>query len=166
MATPTTLPATFVSGAVLTAAQMNDLRGAFRVLQVVTGTTSTAKSNSLTTYDDTNLTQTITPTSTSSKILVYVNHPGCIKTSGAGLNSIKMQLHRGGSSVLQIVDSAGLTQSFLELRFGITGLYMDSPASVAALVYKTRFAQLSAGAAVTVQLNGVASQIVLMEISA
>ena len=166
MATPTTLPATFVSGAVLTAAQQNDLRGAFRVLQVVTGTTSTAKSNSLTTYEDTNLTQTITPTSTSSKILVYVNHPGCMKTSGATLNSIRMQLHRGGSSVLQIVDSAGMTQSLLELRFGITGLYMDSPASVAALVYKTRFAQLSAGAAVTVQLNSVASQIVLMEISA
>jgi hypothetical protein len=166
MATPTTLPATFVDGNVLTAAQQNDLRGAFRVLQVVTNTTSVETSNSLTTYEDTNLTATITPSATSSKILVYVNHPGCIKTSANGLNSIKMQLHRGGSSVLQIVDSAGLTQTSLELRFGITGLYMDSPASVAALVYKTKFAQLSAGAAVTVQLNSVASQIVLMEISA
>jgi hypothetical protein len=31
MATPTNLPASFVSGAILTAAQQNDLRGAFRV---------------------------------------------------------------------------------------------------------------------------------------
>ena len=38
MATPTTLPAAFVSGAILTADQMNNLRGAFRVLQVVTST--------------------------------------------------------------------------------------------------------------------------------
>ena len=35
MATPTTLPATFVSGNVLEALQLNDLRGAFRVLQTV-----------------------------------------------------------------------------------------------------------------------------------
>jgi len=34
MATPTSLPATFVAGNVLTAAQMNDLRGAFRILAV------------------------------------------------------------------------------------------------------------------------------------
>jgi hypothetical protein len=33
MATPTNLPATFVAGNVLTAAQQNGLRGAFRVLQ-------------------------------------------------------------------------------------------------------------------------------------
>ena len=38
MATPTTLPASFTAGQVLTAAQMNDLRGAFRVLQVVQAT--------------------------------------------------------------------------------------------------------------------------------
>ena len=45
MATPTTLPATFVAGNVLTAAQMNDLRGAFRVLQIV----STTKTDTFTT---------------------------------------------------------------------------------------------------------------------
>ena len=43
MATPTNLPASFVAGAILTAAQQNDLRGAFRVLQVVQGTTTTAQ---------------------------------------------------------------------------------------------------------------------------
>jgi hypothetical protein len=38
MATPTTLPATFVAGNVLEAEQLNDLRGAFRVLQTVSTT--------------------------------------------------------------------------------------------------------------------------------
>jgi hypothetical protein len=38
MATPTTLPASFVAGSILTAAELNDLRGAFRVLQVVNAT--------------------------------------------------------------------------------------------------------------------------------
>jgi hypothetical protein len=41
MATPTTLPASFVAGNILTAAQLNNLRGAFRVLQVVQATDAT-----------------------------------------------------------------------------------------------------------------------------
>jgi hypothetical protein len=54
MATPTNLPATQTTGNVLTAAYMNDLRGAFRVLQVVQGTPVTAEvSNSTSTYVDT-----------------------------------------------------------------------------------------------------------------
>jgi hypothetical protein len=42
MAAVTTLPAAFVAGNVLTAAQLNNLRGAFRVLQVVQSITTTA----------------------------------------------------------------------------------------------------------------------------
>ena len=71
MATPTTLPSSFTAGQVLTAAQMNDLRGAFRVLQVVSSTWTTAAINSTTTYADTGLTATITPSATSSKVLVF-----------------------------------------------------------------------------------------------
>ena len=70
MATPTNLPAAFTVGQVATAAQMNDLRGAFRILQVIQGTTSTRTSSSTTTYADTTLSASITPTSSSSKILV------------------------------------------------------------------------------------------------
>ncbi len=82
MATPTTLPAAFVSGAVLTADQMNNLRGAFRVLQVVSATTATAVTNNTNVQADTGLTATITPQSTSSKILVMVSQAGCEKTAG------------------------------------------------------------------------------------
>ena len=99
MATPTTLPATFVSGAVLTAAQQNDLRGAFRVLQVVTGTTIEPVTNSTTTPEDTTLTQTITPTSTSSKVLVLVNHTECYKSAGNAETSMSLYLFRGGVAI-------------------------------------------------------------------
>lgn len=73
MATPTSLPATFVAGNVLTAAQMNDLRGAFRILQVVSTTKTDTFSASLTAgtiTDVTGLSVSITPSATSSKILV------------------------------------------------------------------------------------------------
>jgi hypothetical protein len=66
MATPTSLPASFTTGAVLTAAQMNDLRGAFRVLQVLQGNTTSQVANSGTSYIDTGASVTITPSSTSS----------------------------------------------------------------------------------------------------
>ena len=70
MATPTSLPATFVAGNVLTAAQMNDLRGAFRILQVVRATDSTARSTTSTSFVDANISVTITPTSSSSDVLL------------------------------------------------------------------------------------------------
>jgi hypothetical protein len=50
MPTPTSLPAAFTVGQVLTAAQMNGLLGGFRILQVVASTTTTNVSNSTLTY--------------------------------------------------------------------------------------------------------------------
>jgi hypothetical protein len=73
MATPTTLPASFVAAQVLTAAEMNDLRGAFRVLQVVSTTKDDVFSSSSTSLTDvTGLSAVITPSATSSKVLVVV----------------------------------------------------------------------------------------------
>lgn len=78
MATPTTLPATFVAGNVLTAAQMNNLRGAFRVLQVVSTTLTTSfTSGAGGAYANvTGLSATITPSATSSKILIMATVNG------------------------------------------------------------------------------------------
>jgi hypothetical protein len=74
MATPTTLPSSFNTGDVLTAAQMNDLRGAFRVLQVKqTVKNDTTSTTSSTRADVTGLTVDITPGATSNKILVWAN---------------------------------------------------------------------------------------------
>ena len=166
MATPTTLPATFVSGAVLTAAQMNDLRGAFRVLQVFTRTTSEEKTNSTTTLEDTTLTAPITPTSTASKILVFVNHPSCDKSAGNSQNALTLELHRGASYIYTIGSGIGFMNSAVRLIFAVHATFLDSPASVAALVYKTKFANQTAAGAVTVQQTSNVSTITLMEISA
>ena len=73
MATPTTLPATFTAGQVLTAAQMNNLRGAFRILQVVTGTSATNTTTTSTSYVTSGLSASITPSATSSKVMIFVS---------------------------------------------------------------------------------------------
>jgi len=166
MATPTTLPATFTAGNVLTAAQMNDLRGAFRILQVVNAKTSTTASSSVQTFADTNLTATITPSSTSSKILVLVSQNGLYKTSGGG-NAVNLKLLRAGTNIQNIAVELGYSPTAQELILGTTSTcYLDSPATTSATIYKTQFSNRVAGASVSVQINSAESTITLMEISA
>ena len=168
MATPTNLPATFVAGDILTAAQMNGLRGAFRVLQVVAGTPQTAEvSNSTTTAADTGLTATITPQSNTSKILVLVNQAACIKSSGDTQNGINLYLLRGASTIQTFAYVGLYTNTLVQNRGNFSTVYLDSPATTAATTYKTQFANFTAAASVSVQAGNIAaSTIILLEISA
>ena len=168
MATPTTLPASFTAGAVLTAAQMNDLRGAFRVLQVVSANYSTAATNSTTTYADTGLTATITPSSASSKILVLVSQAGVVKGSGNAASACDLILLRGATQITQFTYGAGFTNTTTTNFVGNSScMFLDSPATTSATTYKTQFKNQVAAAQVIVQINSASeSNIVLLEISA
>jgi hypothetical protein len=164
MATPTNLPATFVAANTLPAASLNSLRGAFRILQVVSNGTSTQVSSSSTTFADTGLTATITPQSTSSKILVYVNHPNCYRSGTSTANSLSLKLFRG-ATLLETQTTLGETGSIGNI-FSTQMMFLDSPSSVSALTYKTQFANGTASSEVRVQTNSNPSAIILMEISA
>lgn len=166
MATPTNLPAAFTSGAVLTAAQQNDLRGAFRILQVVQGTTSTITSSSTTAYADTTLTATITPQSTTSKILVMVAHGSVFRSNGNVLNSMNLRLLRGATVISTFGGGIGYTGTALDLTGSCSTVYLDSPATTSATTYKTQFANNVAAASVQVQASASLSTITLLEVSA
>ena len=166
MATPTTLPATFVSGDVLTAAQMNDLRGAFRVLQVVVGTTTTSVSNSTNVYADTTLTATITPTSTNNKILIYVNHASVYKSVTDAVSRLNMIFLRGATNLLQFGTAIAFTGTASENYSNAPMILLDTPATISATTYKTQFMNPANAAFVSVQSNSTESQMLLMEISA
>jgi hypothetical protein len=164
MATPTNLPSAFTDNTTLPAATLNNLRGAFRILQVVHGTTATQVANVTASFVDTGLTATITPQSTSSKILVYVSQ-------GMGSGTATVQ-------EIQVLRDAVLVNTFGHACYSETGLIIgypnfisfDAPASTSALVYKTQQRRrLGAGNAITqfTDANGTQrSQIILMEISA
>ena len=138
-----------------------------KVLQVVTGTTLTTVSNSTTTFEPTTLTQTITPSSTSSKILVFVNHAENAKSSANSENALNIQLFRDATPIVTLQYSQAYTGSALGLRFSTSNSYLDSPNTTSATTYSTKFANDSASASVQVQQIGAApSTIVLMEISA
>lgn len=167
MATPTSLPASFSTGAVLTAAQMNDLRGAFRILQVVSATTTTQVTNNTSTFADTNLTATITPSATSSKVLVLLSQNGCAKRTGNAANYIILQLLRGATVIATLENGAGYTNTNSDLFFGsISAAYLDSPATTSATTYKTQVKNNINGAGVEVNSNSATSTITLMEVSA
>jgi hypothetical protein len=168
MATPTTLPASFTAGNVLTAAQMNDLRGAFRVLQVVATDFGNPASNSTTTYADTGLTLSITPSSASSKVLAIAIQNGCGKEAGSSLSELIVNMMRGAT---ELGYASGGSTNVSEVNYfgSIVLAYLDSPATTSAVTYKTQFKNYVAAASVRVQTGATAnpkSMMVLMEISA
>lgn len=170
MATPTTLPAAFVAGAILTADQMNNLRGAFRVLQVVYGGTATQTGNSTNTFADTGLSASITPSSSSSKVLVIVNQNGSGKTSGNAGNAIQLRLMRGATEIIVFEGLGGYTGTTISNVGSYGTIYLDSPATTSATTYKTQFCNVTNASAVEVQNGGAGltttSTICLLEISA
>jgi hypothetical protein len=166
MATPTTLPASFTSE-ILTSSAMNNLRGAFRILQVVQGKTSTQAASSSNTFADTGLTATITPQSASSKVLVIVSHNLCNKSDASSLNSVSLKLLRGATDIHNMGVYLGFTGTAIQNWFSASSTYLDSPATTSATTYKTQFASPFNTASITVQAgNNGESTITLMEVSA
>jgi hypothetical protein len=167
MATPTNLPATFTVGQTLTAAQVNGLRGAFRILQVVYGATSLSTTNSTSTFISTNLSASITPQSTTSKILVCVFQNGVVKSAGNSQSHIALQVLRSGTNIGQISSTSLYTNSNTELRIGtISAMILDSPATLSAVTYSTQFMNPANAAQIGVQFASDVSTIVLCEVSA
>lgn len=146
--------------------------GGGKVLQVVQGTHSTAVTIASTSFTDTGLTATITPTSASSKILVLVTQKYFIYTSTAPV-SAAWRLMRGATVVNDYANgSASLkaTPTSSELYLGaIWNLsYLDSPATTSATTYKTQANVDNTGSSrqVEVQPQSAQSTIILMEIGA
>lgn len=167
MATPTSLPASFTAGDVLTAANMNLLRGAFRILQVVEGSTTTGVTSSTNTFVDTNLTATITPTSTSSKVLVIAHQNGLQKTNANANNKMDLRLVRGVTTLTTFAAAALFTGTAIELIVpSAVVYYLDSPATTSATTYKTQFNNSNNTAAVNVQYQSDRSTMLLLEVSA
>ena len=140
MATPTTLPAAFVAGNVLTASELNDLRGAFRVLQTVstTVTASTFTTTSASFTDITGLSASITPSATSSKVLVIAT-VNCNISNNSEI--IQLRLARGGSAIGGGADGTLFQDSPVNTRpQNCTMIFLDSPASTSALTYSAQTA--------------------------
>ena len=136
-----------------------------RVLQVVQATYSTEVTSSTATYIDTGLTDSITPSSSASKILVLVSQNGIQKRTGN--TYMALQLQRSGSSIAQMaVTAAGTGDTSINDVGTVSINYLDSPATTSSITYKTQFNSNGTVAATYVQKDNALSTIILMEISA
>lgn len=137
-----------------------------KVLQVINATYSTQTSTTSTTFADTGLTATITPTSATSKILVFVNQVGCHRASGTN-GALQLRLLRGATSIVTFEKYLGYNGGTVEINAGSASTtYLDSPATTSATTYKTQLATDLGGYTLAVQANGGTSTITLMEIGA
>jgi hypothetical protein len=142
--------------------------GGGKVLQVIMGSTSTEVATSSTSFSDTGLTATITPTLSTSKILVLVAQNGGYISATNSQSAIRVRLLRGATSISQISDrAAGDAISSQRFSDTISTAYLDEPATTSATTYKTQIANWVSASEVRLQVdNGPVSTIILMEIGA
>jgi hypothetical protein len=160
MATPTSLPASFTAGQVLTAAQQNALRGAFRVLQVIEGRSTTQVSNATTAYVDTGLTATITPQATTNKVLVIATTPIYMADSDS---NVFVQVLRGATSIAINQQNDSTSPNVQQTS---SMIILDTPATTSATTYKVQWKNNTAAKTSYVMNASQFGSIILVEISA
>jgi len=141
--------------------------GGGKVLQVVYASTTTMASNSTSTYADTGLTATITPTLNTSKVLVMVHQNGIMKGTGSAATGVNVKLYRTSTEIAYPANSVGyynVSSDFYHSTISVAVL--DAPATTSATTYKTQFANCFNGAYVRVNTDSMTSTITLMEIGA
>lgn len=105
-----------------------------QVVQYVIATTSTDFSTTSSTYQTSNLSASITPTSTANKILVFA----MAECSRTGTNAAKYSIFRGSTNVATDFISRWNTTVSQSQKCGLTLIAHDSPASVSSLTYSVK----------------------------
>ena len=154
--------------------------GGGKVLQVVQASITTTATNTTTTFADSNLTASITPTLATSKILVIVNQSmfNTRNPTGIGERGCNVRLVRGSTTIVDYTLSSdgGFNYSRIRvngseadrnaLRFIQPITYLDSPATTSSTTYKTTFNDGfgNQDASTSCQPNSLPSTITLLEI--
>ena len=114
-----------------------------KVLQVVHGSTSTETNIQSTTYADTTLSASITPSSTSSKVLILISQQGKLRLFATDELNSEMRILRDST----VIYTKGITHTTRSGE-GAVGAnddgssvaiqYLDSPNTTSAITYKTQ----------------------------
>ena len=147
--------------------------GGGKVLQVVQATYSTSTTIASTTYTDTGLSASITPSSASSKILVLVNQAAYAQRGASNTAAVGMRILRNSTDVFTLLSPqaiflavGGSSEVYIG---GVTAMtYLDSPATTSSVTYKTqgKTETTAQSGAFIAQNSGLTSVITLMEIGA
>jgi hypothetical protein len=148
--------------------------GGGKVLQVVQGSYSTSTTVATTTFTDTGLSLSITPTSATSKVLVFINQYVLLDRTQVD-QGVGIKIFRGATEVFATGTAAGAGYIFVSGATGGVNLgvrvpltYLDSPATTSATTYTTQGRPLYStnSGQVQFQHSSQPSVITLMEIGA
>ena len=166
-----TIAAADIASGAITAAKLASGVGG-KVLQVVTADYSTSVEVSTTTYADSGLTASITPSSTSNKVLILISQKIQHFNTGGNWATLKYKLLRNSTTVYESNTDVGSSFTYDYGGSGINlGLYqpmtiLDSPSSTSSLTYKTQIAKAgNGGTGANAQTSGNKSFITLIEIA-
>lgn len=143
-----------------------------KVLQVVSATYSTSTTIASTSFVDSGLSATITPTLNTSKILVMISQPFNLSRNsdqiGAAFKLIRTStdiLTADGEGIYTYVGT-GANAAYLSFYNAIS--YLDSPATTSATTYKTQYkvSTTANSGQIILQYGSQTSSIILLEIGA
>ena len=133
------------------------------VIQVVNATYSTYISTGSTSYVDTGLSATITPSSVTSKVLIFANVPDSHNNTTTSI--LYLNVVRNSTQIIEFAKHSDHLASGASLvTYGGSTSYLDSPNTTSATTYKVQF-KVSSGSQSLFLNNGVGT-ITLMEIAA
>ena len=146
-----------------------------KVLQVVQATSSTQTNTTATSYGNTTLSGSITPSATDSKILLLISQTMDTQSNTTQNTAIALK-------VVQTISATDTdiyeNTAFMKINadygaFGYSqtrGTYavniLDSPSTTSAVTYKTMMKNVNSGGSATAQSGNQPSHIILMEIGA
>jgi hypothetical protein len=143
-----------------------------RIAQVVQGTTTSSTSTTNTSYVDcSGMSATITPTLSTSKVLVTVSYQigvdGIVANTFPGGNT---QLVRGSTAIwvdagalsIYLFNPTSLTGGYMQHQHSYT--YLDSPATTSATTYKLQIKKYAAGTSTSFNPSAITQTIVLQEV--
>jgi hypothetical protein len=143
--------------------------GGGKVLQVVMGTYSTQTLTSSTSYVDTGLSVSITPTLSTSKVLVLVSNSAYVANS-ASASSVNggFQIVRASTNIVTL---SGAMQTNINANNGAMSsmfsyAYLDSPATTSATTYKLQQKVDNSNGFIITSLGSTTSNITVLEIGA
>ena len=146
-----------------------------KVLQAVTATSTSATFAYNTTFIDSGLSASITPSATSSKILVFVTQHFIVRRSSSAFGG-SITLYRGSTKLTNDINGSDPYKihmnitgaSYVEQQNDFNTTYLDSPNTTSATTYKTMIgaAYGNNSALMGVSNDGTASYMTLLEIGA
>jgi len=142
--------------------------GTGNVLQVVTGTDSSAANITSSSFQDTGLTASITPSATSSKVLVICSMHTFVYAPG-DIPFAYLKLLRDSTSLTEfqngVKSDAHENDNNSYIAHAPTVTHLDSPSSTSSLTYKTQAKYVgTAGGYITTANSGQTESLILIEI--